>query len=713
MVSHTPYGILYGIGIRFVFDTVSMHTNKLTHTQVKNAKPRARAYKLYDGQQSYLLVKPTGTRAWRLDYKHADRRKTQALGTYPEVSLQQFRSKRSEALSLIVDGIDPAEDRRQVIENEAAQGFTFSEVITDWLARMRTGGTINVLTGKKSKPWAPSTFEGQHQRIESNLMPYLGHKSFLSVNQADLNECLDKVSDRGSSINAQKIAGLIKQIYRDERVCELMGAEDAMRKVGGNIPCPPRRPKNHAAATSPEDLTIVLRLMDEHPGKLIVKTALRLTPLLLLRPGELRHLRWIDVRLADRQLVIPASRIGFGDDLPEGVTPQRGLKSGEADLVVPLPHQALALFERLKTYTGDGGYVFPSARCKVDDPIQQQRPMSENSVNKALRSVGIDNTQQTAHGFRATARTLLSERINYSAEVIERQLSHDQVDDYGGAYARMQFIEQRTQMMQDWADFIDGLRTSEKVVNFEQVDSIYDEDNSEHSVVRSTVKIAKKDKPGLIEHHALVYPDTEQGAIQSWKEAARTVQPRQELMRELEAIEAHAQRMAFAGDCPRQSTLDKIKTDVMINGKQHTNVRLAGSDAESGSLLRLAYDMEASVNSLRGDIEHFEKHTTDEGNLNRFHTGMRRAVAMVFDMRVLTIKQNELEILRGAEEQFNHGGLTRCRQKQAVKRVGQLTADAMSQGNSKKKAGAAAIKTVAAEYHVTIQAVYSWLKKQN
>ena len=286
--------------------------------------------------------------------------------------------------------------------------------------------------------------------------------SEVTADHAD--ECLKRMVERGAAENARKTMLLIKQMFSDSEISKTLGTDDTMRRIGANVPPKKRRPKNHAAVTDPGELAGILKLMDGHAGSLVVRTALKLTPLLFLRAGELRHLRWADVRLDERALLIPAERIGFDKDAPEDDrTPQRGLK-GDVDLIVPLSNQAIQLFNQIKPYTGLGGFVFPSARSKPDAPIQQQRPMSENTINTALRAVGIDRSKQSTHGFRATARTILAERLGYSPSVIEAQLAHNRIDQWGNAYDRTQYMDDRIRMMQDWSDLVDRLKGSKEAV---------------------------------------------------------------------------------------------------------------------------------------------------------------------------------------------------------------------------------------------------------
>lgn len=437
-----------------------MASDKLTNAQVKAVRSQEKSFRLADGKRMYLLVKPSGAKCWRLDFEHNGKRRTASLGTYPETSLAEARKRRDEARALIANGQDPIEHKRKSRKTFQLEKFKFEEVVTDWLERIRAGKSRNVITGKQSSAWAPSTYQSAIDRINYNLLPYLGNKHLNVISISDIDACLDRMVNRGATENARKTMILIKQFYRDETVCEIIGKEDAMSKIGRNVPGKKRRPNNHAAVTTPNKLAEILRLMDSHKGTLVVNTALQLTPHLILRPGELRHLRWVDLNIQQNRLVIPAQRFGYGDTIPNGQSPQRGLKSGDVDLIVPLSTQAKSLLEEIHSYTGQGGYIFPSSRSKPESPLSRQRPMSENAINLAMRSVNISKDTQTAHGFRATARTLISEQLRYPAEVIERQLNHNKVDEYGNAYARMEFIEQRSSMMQSWSDYLDELKLS-------------------------------------------------------------------------------------------------------------------------------------------------------------------------------------------------------------------------------------------------------------
>ena len=431
--------------------------HKLTHRAVATARPRKTDYRLADGRQLYLLVKANGTRLWRLDYQIGGRRKTLSLGLLEDVALADARVAADEARRQVRDGTDPVDARRQGrARDRDARVLTFALAAAGYIERR----------GREAD-WSPKHRRTTRERIDACLMPWIGERPIADLAVAEVDACLARIVARGAHEQARRVLKLVRSIYAERSVEALVGP-GAMGEAGADVPkAPPKRKRrHHAAVIDPRALGRVLRLIENHRGTLVVGTALRLTPLLLLRPVELRHLRWIDVRLDERMVVIPGERIGFtaeragerdqhGDT--GGTTPQRGMKGGE-DLLVPLARQSADLLEALHRYTGGGGFVFPSTRSRPDVPLECQRPMSENTINAALRSVGIAGREQSAHGFRASARSLLPERLGYRESVVEIQIAHTEQDAYGNAYARAAYIDTRTAMMQAWADFCDGLR---------------------------------------------------------------------------------------------------------------------------------------------------------------------------------------------------------------------------------------------------------------
>lgn len=413
--------------------------HRLSNAQVRAAKPRESVYRLTDGQGLYLLVKPTGRGYWRYDYRLAGRRLCLALGTYPEVSLAEARREHEAAEALVRAGTDPVAHRRETKATRAlTQTETLAAVAEDWIGR---------------QDWTEGHRRTVQQRLALNVLPWLGARPVTEIHPGEVERCLVRVADRGALETAHRVATIVRQVYRSaavRRLHELAGV-DARRMDDLHDSLPPLPPKRKRAKfpaiVEPRRFGALLRAIEGFEGTLIVGTALRLSPLLMLRPGELRALRWNEVDLEHRVIEIPGER----------------MKLGEPHMV-PLARQSIELFGTLRALTGAGGYVFPSVRSNPSAPLARQRPMSENTINATLRRVGVSPAEHVAHGFRASARTMLTERLGFREPIVEKQLAHLVRDPNHGAYDRTSWLDQRVAMMQRWADFCDELRESRESI---------------------------------------------------------------------------------------------------------------------------------------------------------------------------------------------------------------------------------------------------------
>jgi integrase len=401
---------------------------------------------LQDGGGLSLHVQTTGKGWWRLRYWIGGREGLLSLGTYPEVTLQQARGRRDEARRQIADGINPSEARKagkaeqqrqqQDTEREAAglpPAGSFEAVALEWL------GTVHA--GRVSAGHSDRT----RIRLEQDIFPWLGRKPLAAITAPMLLECLRRVEARGAIETAHRIKQACGQVFRygiATGACERNPAadlRDALRPV---------LVKHHAAITDPQRVGELLRALADYQGHPVTRAALALAPLVFLRPGELRQAEWAEFDLEVGLWTIPPERMKR--------TVQDKV-SGPAHLV-PLSRQAVAILRELQPLTaGRSPYVFPSLRTA-------QRPMSENAVLSALRRMGYPKEEMTGHGFRAMARTMLAERLGVAEAVIEAQLAHSVRDTLGRAYNRTEFMEQRRQMMQTWADYLDRLRAGAEVV---------------------------------------------------------------------------------------------------------------------------------------------------------------------------------------------------------------------------------------------------------
>jgi len=391
----------------------------LTATQVKQAKPKEKAYKLSDGAGLFLLINPKGAKYWRYKYRYAGKEKALALGVYPEVSLKQAREKHQEARLKLSQGIDPSEIRKvEKLTRHLASAESFEAIATEW---------FNQLMPEKSKSYQERT-----QRIlRKDLFPVLGNRSIKAITSPELLAALRRIEARGANDIAHRAKQTSGQIFR-YAVATGRAERDPSGDLKGALK--PRNKKHHAAITDPKEVGRLLVAIDSFEGTQVVKTALRLSPILFQRPGEIRNMEWDEIDWEQKRWELPAEKMKM--KLPH---------------IVPLSKQALSLLEELYPLTGRGKYAFPSARGR-------SRALSENGVRTALRTIGYTNDQITPHGFRAMARTILDEVLGYRVDWIEHQLAHAVKDPNGRAYNRTSHLEARAKMMQDWSDYLDQLR---------------------------------------------------------------------------------------------------------------------------------------------------------------------------------------------------------------------------------------------------------------
>ncbi|MBC7703510.1 MAG: integrase arm-type DNA-binding domain-containing protein [Rhodoferax sp.] len=424
-----------------------MATDKLTDIAVRKAKPQDKLYKLSDGGGMYLEVRPNGARYWRLKYRIGGFEKGLSLGVYPDGSLAVARSDRDTARKLIADGTDPSGLRKaakvaKVAEVQAgrleAAGLpasgSFEHVARDWLA--------TVHRNKVSAGHADRTLV----RFEKDIFPFIGRRPINAIEAPELLACLRRIEARGAIETAHRGKDAAGQVFRygiATGECTRNPAadlRDALRPVESG---------HHAAIVDPKQAGALLRDMLAYQGHPVTRAALALSALLMLRPGELRHLEWAWIDLEATMLTVPG----------EAMKRMRADKASGPPHLVPLAPQAVAVLRELQPLTGHGRYVFPSL-------MTGERCMSENTVRSALRRMGYSNDDMTAHGFRAMARTMIAERLGVAPEVIEAQLAHAVSDALGRAYNRTQYLDQRVEMMGKWADYLDRLRAGAQVLPF-------------------------------------------------------------------------------------------------------------------------------------------------------------------------------------------------------------------------------------------------------
>jgi integrase len=390
----------------------------LNDTKIRKTMPGSSVLRLSDGDGLYLLVQPNGGKWWRFDYMHQGRRKTLSLGTYPEVSLVAARARRVEAREKVAAGIDPSRERQEARE-AAVQAMTFAEVADEWLERQQ-----HVL--------APVTYEKATWMMKSLVNPWLGKRPIAEIEPPELLSVLRRIESRGRHETAHRTKQRCGQVFR-----YAIATGRAQRDPSADLrdALTPVRSQHRAAVTHPEQVGELLNAIDGFNGTFVVTSALQLAPLVFVRPGELRKAEWSEIDLDAAEWRIPAERT----------------KMREAH-IVPLSTQAVAILQELRPLTEHSRYVFPSIRTIT-------RPMSDGTINAALRRLGYDSDQHVGHGFRAMASTLLNE-MGWAPDVIERQLAHAPRNKVRAAYNRAQHLAERRKMMQAWADFLDRLRVS-------------------------------------------------------------------------------------------------------------------------------------------------------------------------------------------------------------------------------------------------------------
>jgi len=409
----------------------------LTDTFVKNLKPdgSATGKKHSDGHGLFLLVKDSG-KYWRLAYRFNDKQKTLALGVYPIITLAKARQRREKARELLSEGIDPSSAKRaEKVASRIAAVNTYEAVAREFHAAQSAG-------------WSKSYSARWLQTMRKDLFPYLGKLTLPEISPALLLDALRRVEARGTFETAHTLRKNAGQVFRygvQTARCERNPVTDLRGALK------PVVVKHMAAVLEPQKTGELLRAIAGYSGQPVTKAALELSALLFQRPGNIRAMEWAWVNLQDAMITIPAAAM------------KRRLhqKLNGRPHFVPLAQQAVAVFEELQPLTGHGKYVFPSLRTG-------ERPMSENTVNAALRRLGFAQDEMSAHGFRAMARTLMVERLGVSEDVIEAQLAHGKAGPLGAAYDRAEFMDQRHRMMAEWADYLDQLRTGADVISIQR-----------------------------------------------------------------------------------------------------------------------------------------------------------------------------------------------------------------------------------------------------
>ena len=399
----------------------------LTDTAVRKAKPKEKPYKLSDGRGMYLEIMPNGSRYWRLKYRHCGKEKRLAMGVYPDVSLAEARDRRERARNQIANGIDPGAAKqaaKQSAKTEAVNNF--EALAREWFA-------------KYSPAWAPGHSEKLIRRFERDVFPWIGAHPVAQITAQDLLLVLRRIESRGAVDTAHRAHQNCSQVFR-----YAVATGRAERDPSGDLRGALSPPRNaNASITDTKEVGALLRAIDGYKGSFVTKCALRLAPRLFVRPGELRKAEWSEFDLDKAEWRIP------GEKMKMRVTH-----------IVPLSAQSVEILRELRSLTGEGKYLFPGSHSKG-------RPMSENTINSALRRMGYGKDDMTGHGFRSMASTILNEQ-GWNRDAIERQLAHAERDNVRAAYNYAEHLPERRKMMQQWSDYLDKLRAGAEVIPLHQ-----------------------------------------------------------------------------------------------------------------------------------------------------------------------------------------------------------------------------------------------------
>lgn len=389
----------------------------LTDTAIRKFQPKDKAFKVFDERGLFLLVTPAGGKWWRFKYRYDGREKQLSLGVYPDVGLKAARKKRDEAREQVAAGIDPSEHRRARKSARAhSVANSFEIVAREWFE-------------KYSPSWAANHGPRIIRRLERDIFPYMGARPIAEIKAPDLLAVIRRIENRGVLETAHRALATCGQIFR-YAVATGRAERDPSRDLRGALP--PVKGEHFAAITEPVKVGQLLRGLDGYQGSLVVQCALKLAPLVFVRPGELRTAQWADIDL-------------------DGAEWRYTVSKTKTEHIVPLAKQAVAILRTLHGLTGNGQYVFPSGRSP-------RRPMSDNAILAAMRRMGISKEEMSGHGFRAMARTILDEVLGVRPDLIEHQLAHAVRDPNGRAYNRTAHLPERRKMMQQWADYLEKLR---------------------------------------------------------------------------------------------------------------------------------------------------------------------------------------------------------------------------------------------------------------
>ena len=412
----------------------------LSDTAVRNAKAKDTPYKMMDVGGLYLYIRKNKKgvgKFWRFDYTINKKRKTLSIGKYPIITIKVARERLLEAQRLLEQGIDPSLHKQmQRSKNLAENENTFEAVANEWFLKFKD-------------TWSESHAKRIIAYLRKDVYPWIGSRPIKTLEAPDLIPVIEKVSNRGAVDAAKRVKGFIQQVF-GYAVVVGRATRNPAKDIDTAKLLPPRIKKHYATITDPVQVGELMRAIDSYGGSMVVQCALKLTPLVMLRPTELRQATWDEIDFDTSTWTIPIKRMKATKHVKES-----GLK--EFDHIIPLSKQALSILEELHPLTGRWSYIFPSARGK-------SRSMSDNAVRTALRTMGYTNDGITPHGFRAMASSMLNEMGKWNPDAIERQLSHKDKNVIRRSYNHAQHLEERREMLQFWADYLDELKQGAEII---------------------------------------------------------------------------------------------------------------------------------------------------------------------------------------------------------------------------------------------------------
>ncbi|MGA9821384.1 MAG: tyrosine-type recombinase/integrase, partial [Desulfobaccales bacterium] len=384
----------------------------LTDPKVRTTRPTEKPQKLFDGRGLFLLVTLTGGRLWRFKYRFGGSEKSLSIGTYPETSLAEARQRRDQASALLANGIDPSETKKAQKAAGNQETETFEIIAREWYAKF-------------SPSWATSHAKTTIRRLELFIFPWVGARPVKTITALELLAALRRIETKGALETAHRVKQVCGQVFR-YAIATGRAERDPSGDLRGAIPSVSG--KHMATITDPKEIAGLLRFIDDYRGGIVTRCALQLSPLVFVRPGELRQAEWSEFNLETAEWRIPAEKMKAG-----------------AVHIVPLSRQALDILREIYPLTGHGRFVFPIPRT-------DSRPMSSNAILSALRRMGYAKDEMSGHGFRSMASTLLNEQ-GWNRDAIERQLAHAERNSARAAYNYAEFMPERKKMMQAWADY--------------------------------------------------------------------------------------------------------------------------------------------------------------------------------------------------------------------------------------------------------------------